>query len=305
MTEYTFSVFTPSYNRAKTLPRLYEALKRQTYKNFEWIIVDDGSADNTKEVVQTFIDDKPDFNIIYKYQTNKGKHIATNVAAQMAKGEFFITIDSDDTVKDNALEVFLDEWNKIPDVDKPKFKGISCRTCDENGKTNGCALPSEHLDCSDLDLRLKYKIDGELWGMTRLEIVKNNPFPTVSGLHFYPESIYWDNIGRKYTTRFIDIPLRYYINDQENALTGDAYSAHKETIFIRLHYINECWDYRKADPKFFIKQFAGLSRDGLLNGKKFSEIRKMPDTTAKRAITTMLYPLGYFLYKKQSGGKKK
>lgn len=49
MTEYTFSVFTPSYNRAKTLPRLYEALKKQTYRNFEWIIVDDGSADNTKK----------------------------------------------------------------------------------------------------------------------------------------------------------------------------------------------------------------------------------------------------------------
>ena len=104
MTEYTFSVFTPSYNRAKTLPRLYEALKRQTDRNFEWIIVDDGSADNTKETVEKFISDRPDFNITYKYQTNKGKHIATNVAAQIAKGEFFITIDSDDSVKDDALE---------------------------------------------------------------------------------------------------------------------------------------------------------------------------------------------------------
>ena len=61
MTEYTFSVFTPSYNRAKTLPRLYEALKRQTFSNFEWIFVDDGSADNTKETVEKFISDRPDF----------------------------------------------------------------------------------------------------------------------------------------------------------------------------------------------------------------------------------------------------
>ena len=163
MTEYTFSVFTPSYNRAKTLPRLYEALKKQTYRNFEWIIVDDGSADNTKETVEKFISDRPDFNITYKYQTNKGKHIATNVAAQIAKGEFFITIDSDDSVKDNALETFINEWNKIPDEDRSKYKGISCRTCNESGKTNGCPLPSERFDCSDLDLRLKYKIDGEMW----------------------------------------------------------------------------------------------------------------------------------------------
>ena len=188
MTEYTFSVFTPSYNRAKTLPRLYEALKRQTYRNFEWIIVDDGSADNTKETVEKFISDRPYFNITYKYQTNKGKHIATNVAAQIAKGEFFITIDSDDSVKDNALETFIKEWNKIPDEDKSKYKGISCRTCNESGKTNGCPLPSERFDCSDLDLRLKYKIDCEMWGMTKLQIIRANPYPCVSGLHFYPEN---------------------------------------------------------------------------------------------------------------------
>lgn len=86
MTEYTFSVFTPSYNRAKTLPRLYEALKRQTYRNFEWIIVDDGSADNTKETVEKFISDRPDFNITYKYQTNKGKTHCNKCCGTDCKG---------------------------------------------------------------------------------------------------------------------------------------------------------------------------------------------------------------------------
>ncbi len=76
-----------------------------------------------KETVEKFISDRPDFNITYKYQTNKGKHIATNVAAQIAKGEFFITIDSDDSVKDDALETFINEWNKIPDEDRSKYKG--------------------------------------------------------------------------------------------------------------------------------------------------------------------------------------
>jgi len=193
---------------------------------------------------------------------------------------------------------------KIPNEDRSKYKGISCRTCNESGKTNGCPLPSERFDCSDLDLRLKYKIDGEMWGMTKLEIIRANPYPCVSGLHFYPENIYWDNIGRKYITRFIDTPLRYYINDQENSLTGNAYSAHRETIFVRLHFINECWDYAKSNPKFFIKQFVGLSRDGLLNGKRFSEIKKMPDTFSKRALAVIFYPMGYFLYKKQSGGSR-
>ena len=143
-----------------------------------------------------------------------------------------------------------------------------------------------------------------MWGMTKLEIIKANPYPCVSGLHFYPENIYWDNIGRKYITRFIDTPLRYYINDQENSLTGNAYSAHRETIFVRLHFINECWDYAKSNPKFFIKHLVGLSRVGLLNGKRFSEIKKMPDTFSKRALAVIFYPMGYFLYKKQSGGSR-
>lgn len=303
MDSYLFTVFTPSYNRAKTLPRLFECLTKQTLKNFEWIIVDDGSEDNTKEVVNSFISAKPDFDITYKYQTNHGKHIATNEAAKIARGKFFITIDSDDTFKENALEVFSAAWEEIPKEKRNNYKGISCRTCNMMGVTNGCKLPAHFLDCSDLDLRFKYKITGELWGMTRLDVIKENPYPSVSGLHFYPENIYWNNIGRKYITRFVDVPLRYYINDQDNALTGKNSVTYKETIYIRTHYINECWDYFKFNPSFFVKQFIGLARDGKLNQKKFSEIMRLPNSLNKKILTLLLFPAGWILYKKQMRGK--
>ncbi len=301
MDSYIFTVFTPSYNRANTLPRLFECLKNQTLKSFEWIIINDGSQDETEKVVKGFINENPDFEIIYKYQTNSGKHIATNEAAKMARGKFFITIDSDDAIKDNALEILLNKWNKIPESEREKFKGVSCRTCNTDNKINGCSLPSEYVDCSDLDFRFKNKITGELWGMTRLEIIKNHPYPTVKGLHFYPENIYWNNIGRKYITRFIDLPLRIYINDQANALTDKNNSSYKETLFMRIHFINECWDYFKYNPKYFVKQIIGLNRDGLLNNKKFKEIIKIPNTGVKKLLTFLTYPIGYILYKKQSG----
>lgn len=300
---YKFTLFTPSYNRAKTLPRLFECLRAQTFTDFEWIIIDDGSCDDTGEVVSCFIDEKPCFKITYKYQTNSGKHIATNEAARIAKGEFFITIDSDDMIKKDALEILLREWDNIPSSEKERYKGISCRTCDEKGNKNGCALPESHIDCSELDFRFKYKVTGELWGMTRIEIIKNNPYPNIKGLHFYPENIYFNNIGRKYITRFIDIPLRYYINDQENALTGNNV-VHKETFFMRIHFINECFDYFKFDPKFFLKQFVGLDRDGLLNDKKFMDIIKLPDSFAKKCLAFFAFPLGYVLYKKGQGDRK-
>ena len=290
------TVFTPAYNRAKTLPRVFECLKSQTYRNFEWIIIDDGSSDNTKEVCEAFLSEKTDFEITYRYQTNKGKHVATNVAAALAKGDFFITLDSDDSCKPEAIETFIKQWNRLDESQKKKYKGISCRTCDKNGKLNGERLSSEYIDCSDLDLRFKYKVKGELWGMVRTDIVKANPYPEIEGLHFYPENIYWDEIGRKYTTRFVDIPLRYYINDQNNALTDKCNSSSKETFFMRVHFVNDCWDYFKYDRKFFIKSIVGLSRDGLFSGKKYKEITGIPNSFFKKFLTVSLFPLGWLLY---------
>ena len=88
MSNVEITVFTPSYNRAKTLPRVFECLKTQTYKSFEWIIIDDGSEDNTKDVVDGFLKENLFFDIIYVYQKNQGKHIATNNAVKCAEETF-------------------------------------------------------------------------------------------------------------------------------------------------------------------------------------------------------------------------
>ncbi len=293
------TVFTPAYNRANTLPRVFEGLKKQTYKNFEWIIIDDGSSDNTKCVAENMLSEKVFFNITYKYQQNSGKHIAINRAVEIAKGEFFIILDSDDTCTDNALECFVEEWYKIPEADRKDFYGISCRCCDLDGNIIGTPMSEEYIDSNDLDFKLKLKIKGELWGMTKTEILRNTPFPEVEGLHFYPENIYWNNIGRKYKSRYINKALRYYINDTDNALTASKKtSALKETFFQREYFINECWDYAKYDRKKFLFQIIGLSRDGMVFGLKFSEIRKIPNTVFKRFLTVLFYPVGYILFKR-------
>ncbi|MEE1154153.1 MAG: glycosyltransferase family 2 protein [Acutalibacteraceae bacterium] len=298
MNNYKVTLFTPAYNRANTLPRLFECVKNQTYNNIEWIIIDDGSSDNTKEVVEGFLTETLDFPLIYKYQTNHGKHIATNVAVEMATGDFFVTIDSDDAFKPNAIEMFLQEWDKIPDNEKKNYKGISCRTCDLNEKMNGEPLPKSPLDCTDLDLRMIHKVEGELWGMTRMDVIREFPYPQIEGLHFYPENIHWDTVGRKYKTRFVDIPLRYYINDTGNALTNKTTTTSKETYFMRVHFINDCWDYFKYDRKYFIKQTVGLTRDGLYSKKTLGEILKTPNTFSKKLLTLLAMPLGCVLYYK-------
>ena len=113
------TVFTPAYNRAHLIHRVYDSLKAQTYREFEWIIVDDGSSDNTEEVVKGYMVQDNFFDIRYFYQTNQGKHMATNRAVQEARGELFITIDSDDGCK-------------------PQDTGRHSVSCAENIAVTGC-----------------------------------------------------------------------------------------------------------------------------------------------------------------------
>lgn len=289
------TVFTPTYNRAHTLPRVFEGLKKQTFHNFEWIIVDDGSSDHTQDVIRGFQEEKPFFPVVSRYQENSGKHVAINRAVEIAKGEFFIILDSDDTCTEDALEVFLREWEKIPE--KEKFCGISCRCQDENGNIVGTPMESAYLDATELDFKLVHKIKGELWGMTRTDILRENPFPEEEGLHFYPENIYWNNLGRRYQTRYLNVALRCYINDTANAITASKrLDAMKETFFMRVHFINECWDYAKYDLPRFLLQFVGLSRDGLTYGHGFRKICAIPNTTFKRCLAVLAFPAGYLLY---------
>ena len=107
------TVFTPTYNRRQSLTRVFESLQKQTYRDFNWIIVDDGSKDDTKSLIDEFIV-KADFKIIYIYQENAGKHSAINRGLKETTSELFLIADSDDSFKENALEIFINTWESIP-----------------------------------------------------------------------------------------------------------------------------------------------------------------------------------------------
>lgn len=298
MNQIKITVFTPTYNRENSLPRCFECLKKQTFRDFEWIIIDDGSTDNTKALVDSFIDEKPFFEIIYVYQQNSGKHVAKNKAVRMARGEFFITLDSDDACTDNALEVFLSEWYKIPEEQRSNFYGISCRTCDLQGNIHGTPMEEEYIDSNDLGFKLKHNIRGELWGMVRTDVMREFPSPEEKGFKFYPENIIWDKIGEKYKSRYINKALRYYINDQTNAVTNISWNkASKEKFCVHLHYINDCWEYKSYNKKRYLGHFIGLTRDGKANKMSLGEVLKKVNTRGKRFITLVLSPVGLILYK--------
>ena len=133
----TLTIFTPAYNRAYTLHKCYESLKRQTNKNFKWMIIDDGSTDNTVDLVAKW-KEKSDFEIIYIYKQNGGMHTAHNTAYENIYTELNMCIDSDDYLTDDAIDKILSFWEENKDE---KYGGIIALDIFQNGEIIGTKLP--------------------------------------------------------------------------------------------------------------------------------------------------------------------
>lgn len=161
------TILTPTYNRAYTLPRLYNSLLNQSDMRFVWVIVDDGSTDNTKALVESFKTDN--FPIMYLYKENGGKHTAVNLGVKYIDTKYTFIVDSDDFLRENAIEL-VDKW--IEEIDGIKgFAGISgVRVYNEEGQNIIGEFPDncEYIDCLNSERKRK-----NLWGIKRKYIKQN------------------------------------------------------------------------------------------------------------------------------------
>jgi glycosyltransferase involved in cell wall biosynthesis len=147
------TVFTPTYQRADTLPRVYESLVAQTSRDFEWLIIDDGSTDETVDLVRRWISDDPPFAIRYVYQENRGKHVADNRAVAEARTELIATLDSDDRYLPQTIASFLEIWRGIPERERSSFSGAVALCALENGTIVGDPFPEDVLDIGRSQIR--------------------------------------------------------------------------------------------------------------------------------------------------------
>lgn len=295
------TVATATYNRAGTLPRVFESLKNQEYQNFEWLVIDDGSTDNTKDVVDSFEHIGHSFPITYVYQKKQGKHIAINRAVELAKGDMFITIDSDDAFKPNAFSFMHKMWENVPEEDKKELKGISVRRCKPNAlnKIIGARLPvgkNGYIKSDDEEVRFKHKVRSGFGGMTRTEIMRMFPNPEIKGINYFPESIIWGRMGREYKTLYFDEPLEILYSDGSLRVTESL--CYKERWYLRKYIFEEIITngYFKYSPCYFIKQAIALWRDGFLNGFSAKEIFSVPKTRCGKVVAAIGYPFGKLLY---------
>ncbi len=188
------TIFTPTYNRAYILHRLYNSLLKQTDKKFEWVVVDDGSTDNTESLLKSWIEENK-VNIRYFKQENQGKMIAHNKGVEEAKGELFVCVDSDDYLTPEATKAIQEKWDIVKN--KKKCVGIVGSRIYENGNFVGTGMP-KNLEYATLrDLSLKYKYKGDTILVYRTEIIKKYKFPKIEGEKFIPEGYLYDKIDQE------------------------------------------------------------------------------------------------------------
>ncbi len=218
---YAFTVFTPTFNRGHTLGRVYESLCAQTFQDFEWVIADDGSTDDTPDLVASW-QDSAKFPIRYFRKPNQGKHTAFNLGVREAKGRLFLSLDSDDSCYPQALERFWHHWQSIPQDARPGFAALTALCEDENGSIVGQLYPSDIFDSDSSEIKHRYKVEGEKWGFIRTEILRAFPYPEPPGVTYVPESVAWIPIAARYKTRFVNEPLRVYHSTAGNQYTGSG-----------------------------------------------------------------------------------
>lgn len=193
------TVFTPVFNRAYIITQLYESLCRQTDKDFEWLVVDDGSDDNIDELMAGFKAEGK-ITITYITQPNGGKHTAINRGVSEAGGQFFMIVDSDDYLTDNAVE-WIHQTSELIAEDN-RFAGISGIRIRPDGSKIGGGGDFGSIDANALDIRLKYGVSGDLAEVFKTEVLRRYPFPVFEGEKFCPEAMVWNRIAEKYMLRY-------------------------------------------------------------------------------------------------------
>ena len=199
---YKITLFTPTYNRAYILDTLYRSVQRQTYRNFEWIIMDDGSSDNTEELVQSWMKDGNDFPIRFYKVPNGGKCRAINRGLDLAEGELFFIMDSDDYLTDDSLETVV-KWEATI-AGKPGYCGVAGNRGSSPTETPNTSIESMYgkgVNYIDEYAYIRYPeytdkvIDGERAGVWYTEIHRKYKYPEFEGENFLTPCITWNRMS--------------------------------------------------------------------------------------------------------------
>jgi glycosyltransferase involved in cell wall biosynthesis len=288
------TIMTPTYNRAYILPKLYKSLCEQTLFNFEWLVIDDGSTDDTAELVQHWIKTTSSFKIEYYKCENGGKPRAINFAVKLARHDWFFTVDSDDFLVPSAIEK-VQQW--IQTVENNEiFAGVagSCEYISNGSLVGEAPANVEYVDATYNEKKM-FRIRGDKADVYKTEILKKFPFPEFPEENFIPEAIVWEKIAHKgYKLRWFSeiIYMRDYLED---GLTKNETELYLNNFRGYTHYYKEHLKFCGFLGKMHTKgRYFTLAK---IKGYNFKYAKKELGIKDPRAII-WLQVIAYKIYQK-------
>lgn len=276
------TIFTPTYNRGYIIENLYNSLLNQTDKDFNWIVIDDGSTDNTEELFKKFINENK-INISYIKRKNGGKPSAINDGLDKSNDELFMIVDSDDYLTQKAIEKIRYYYEQIKD--KNKFIGVVGLRGDSNGnpyinyygennKEKNKYYNLEYIDADALEYRYKYKIGGDRAEVFITKLLKKYKFPNIENEKFIFETIVWNKIASDgYKQRYFNEVI--YITEYKNDGLSKNIEKHlknnpKSTIL----WYNSSLKWRHMPIKQKLNNCVCYYQYGIYNNEKIGQLFK-------------------------------
>ncbi|KMO87669.1 hypothetical protein AB840_01895 [Megasphaera cerevisiae DSM 20462] len=279
------TVFTPTYNRAYTLPRLYKSLAHQSNKNFVWLIVDDGSTDQTMQIVQSWIADGK-IKIEYYKQKNQGKSAAHNRGVSLTKTELFTCVDSDDYLNTNAIGDILTLW-------KCKKSDYCVGILAYKGTPNGNLITKiKDKSCEFTTLYEAYAnhgLTGDTMLVFRTDVVSQFNFPCFEGEKFVPEAYLYDQIDQV-GSFFLYRKILYYCQYMEDGYTKNMTNLLKKNPQGYLAYINQRLTLDNTLKEKVLDSIRYVAMSFVINRKNVISQSIYP------VITKAVYPFGLLFY---------
>lgn len=280
----TLTVFTPTYNRAHTLGRVYDSLCRQTCKDFEWIIIDDGSTDSTKELVESWSESPIDFRYIYK--ENGGLHTGYNKAIEVMNTEICVCIDSDDYMPDDAVEIIVNYWKEHSNEKIAGFVGLDVTM---DGKQLGAGLPDNLLiHYIELKQQAKYNFDNKI--VMRVDLLKQvAPQPSFSGEKNFNPIWLILKIDQLFPFRLINKCLcivDYQTDGMSVNIINQYFNSPNSFVELRKLYVT----LKYSSLKWRIRQYIHLVADAKI--ANINPFKQVPNTL----LVLLTYPAGWLLY---------
>lgn len=283
------TILTPTYNRAHTLIRCYKSLLKQTHQQFQWLIIDDGSNDETFELIKTLKLKSSKFDIDYYYKENGGKHTALNYAHPFICGELVLILDSDDDLTENAVATVVNYWKNFKD--NKSICGLTFLRGQNEKKPLRKGFPDELIISNYIEYQFNKNVSiGDCCEVIRTNVLKEFPFPIFKNEFFLGESHLWINAGLKYQTVYIN-KIIYITEYLEGGLTKDGRKMRLKNPYGGM-YIASLKLSKRFKIKVRFKNMLLYIIYGMIIKDNFKKIKK----SNNKFLFHLTYPLALLLF---------